>query len=138
MNPKKIRDPIFHYASSPPIYLETIIFKCLVSFIIEYFWASHICINQCYSKPTTVQLDWTPQRRYGTFRPTLTTKLLRARRAYSNWPGPFAPPENNRPRRNITARSYSCTTYQLIYHYYVNKLIKKSVLLICYNSTMLK
>lgn len=26
-------------------------------------------------------------------------------------PGPFAPPDNNRPKRNITARSYSCTTY---------------------------
>lgn len=25
-------------------------------------------------------------------------------------PGPFAPPRTKRPRRNITARSYSCTT----------------------------
>ena len=28
-----------------------------------------------------------------------------------NIPGPFAPPRTKRPKRNITARSYSCTTF---------------------------
>lgn len=31
-----------------------------------------------------------------------------------NSPGPLAPPFNKRPKRNITARSYSCTIYKFI------------------------
>lgn len=31
----------------------------------------------------------------------------------ANWPGPLAPPAISLPRRNITARSYSCTTYEV-------------------------
>ena len=31
--------------------------------------------------------------------------------AFWDLPGPFAPPDKSRPNRNITALSYSCTTY---------------------------
>lgn len=30
-----------------------------------------------------------------------------------NMPGPLAPPGNERPSRNITALSYSCTTFKI-------------------------
>ena len=32
-----------------------------------------------------------------------------------HWPGPLAPPLSSRPSLNITARSYSCTTFQMIF-----------------------
>jgi len=45
--------------------------------------------------------------------PTLAVKNQTATQAAWKWiclPGPLAPPDISRPKRNITARSYSCTT----------------------------
>lgn len=48
---------------------------------------------------------------------TSNETVLRSTLAYTsihgntkNMPGPLAPPALSRPKRNITARSYSCTT----------------------------